>query len=372
MHSRTACRLLAVLSALASISLGAVDARRFTKDKDAVRLADVNALTFYRDRESTHRRVPALPQLTCVSGSGCAHFEPESIRCVNSGSSYDASSIEWTCTASLPPEFKLGSTEVVCEGYDNPDDDLVLKGSCALEYRLLLTDAGIERFGASRGSFFGGSSTDDHGSGSALAAALFWAIFIGIAAWILYSLYQACFYPDRNRQRPRDNDRRGWRGGWDDDGDDDPPPPYSRYQDYASFPRQAKPQNTKRASSGQAGSNRASSSRSANSQPQQGQQRPWWQTFGAGAATGGAAAYMAANARNAARTRDNATREQQSRRSFFNMMGRSRTEGGDPPRSFFGRPSSSGPRRSSFGSSSPSSFSETRYESTGFGGTRRR
>ncbi len=68
------------------------------------------------------------------------------MRCTNSGSEYDAEDIQWTCQASLPPEFKLGSTEVLCEGYDNPDDPYILKGSCGVEYRLILTDEGERRY----------------------------------------------------------------------------------------------------------------------------------------------------------------------------------------------------------------------------------
>ncbi|KAK1149874.1 hypothetical protein N8T08_003430 [Aspergillus melleus] len=69
------------------------------------------------------------------------------MRCTNAGYDYDEEDVQWTCTASLPPELKLGSTDVICEGYRNADDPWVLKGSCGVEYRLLLTDLGEKKFG---------------------------------------------------------------------------------------------------------------------------------------------------------------------------------------------------------------------------------
>ncbi|ELR16590.1 uncharacterized protein ACA1_087850, partial [Acanthamoeba castellanii str. Neff] len=33
-------------------------------------------------------------------------------------------------------DYKMGRIEVVCEGYDYPDDPYILKGSCGLEYRV--------------------------------------------------------------------------------------------------------------------------------------------------------------------------------------------------------------------------------------------
>ncbi|RMJ24595.1 DUF1183 domain protein, partial [Aspergillus sp. HF37] len=90
--------------------------------------------------------------LTCTGPSRriCNLYKIETMRCVNDGFDYDEEDVQWTCTASLPPEFKLGSTDVVCEGYRDAEDRWVLKGSCAVEYRLLLTERGEERFGGGR------------------------------------------------------------------------------------------------------------------------------------------------------------------------------------------------------------------------------
>ena len=83
------------------------------------------------------------------------------MRCKNSGSDYDEDSIQWTCTASLPEEFKLGSTDVICEGYDYPEDPYILKGSCGVEYRLVLTEKGQEKYGKGRGRWQGDDDDDD-------------------------------------------------------------------------------------------------------------------------------------------------------------------------------------------------------------------
>ena len=102
------------------------------------------------------------------------------MRCKNSGSDYDENSIQWTCTASLPEEFKLGSTDVICEGYDYPEDPYILKGSCGVEYRLILTDKGRERYGKGRGGWQDDDEDRPDGPktmGEKIAGALFWMRF---------------------------------------------------------------------------------------------------------------------------------------------------------------------------------------------------
>lgn len=108
-------------------------------------LRNVQSLTLKKGLKTSHRRVAAVPQLNCIGGSGKPHYEvdvsfqsssfPAGIpisnqfqvmRCTNSGSGYDTDDVEWTCKAALPPEFKLGSTDVICEGYSNSDDPFIL------------------------------------------------------------------------------------------------------------------------------------------------------------------------------------------------------------------------------------------------------
>ncbi|CAI4217739.1 unnamed protein product [Parascedosporium putredinis] len=78
----------------------------------------------------------------------CALHRIDVMRCTNQGSSYSDEDIQWSCKAELPQELRLGSTEVICEGYDSPDDPYVLKGSCGVEYRLVLTEKGETSAGA--------------------------------------------------------------------------------------------------------------------------------------------------------------------------------------------------------------------------------
>jgi hypothetical protein len=56
-------------------------------------------------------------------------YRVEAMQCKNMGGSYgDAEDTQWSCTAEIPDDFKLGRTEVVCEGYTSPDDPYILKG----------------------------------------------------------------------------------------------------------------------------------------------------------------------------------------------------------------------------------------------------
>jgi len=114
--------------------------------KNAVLLSKVNTLTLRAGKDTSHRRAGSVPQLQCVGPKHvCKLYEIDILRCKNQGSDYEDENIQWTCSASLPDEFKLGSTEVSCEGYESSDDPYVLKGSCGVEYRILLTEKGEEK-----------------------------------------------------------------------------------------------------------------------------------------------------------------------------------------------------------------------------------
>ena len=232
------------------------------------------------------------------------------LRCKNAGSTYEASDVQWTCTASLPPDFRLGATDVICEGYSGPEDAQVLKGSCGVEYRLLLTREGEERFGKGSGEE-GGWGGDGAERG---VNVLFWVIFFGIIGWVLWALW-------RNRGeglqgRPLGGGGGGgWGGGGGgghDDGDDDPPPPY----DYR--PEQ-KPDPSREA-------------------------QGWRPGFWSGLAGGAAAGYLANQRRQAAPPATGPS-------NWFNNRGRSSGSGS---------------------SSGSTGYSSTSYESTGFGSSSRR
>ena len=246
------------------------------------------------------------------------------MRCRNQGSDYEAEDVQWSCTANLPEEFKLGGTEVICEGYDNSDDERVLKGSCGVEYRLLLTDKGEERYGT---TWWGGSKEKSKGKGKIEVAedgwtwssALFVVLFVGVA---IVMLVAACSGSDGPRQPRRPGGGRGgWGGGGGGGGGwDDPPPPYpgKRYSSNA--------------------------------------QEGWRPGFWTGAATGAAAGYMAGN-----RGQRQEPPAVQNNRGWFG--------GADNGSGGWG----AGPSRSSgSGSTSSGSGSSARHESTGFGSTSRR
>ncbi|EOO02735.1 putative transmembrane protein [Phaeoacremonium minimum UCRPA7] len=195
---------LAFLYPIFFISISTTPALAASKPRNAILLSEVESLTLRGDRQTTHRRVPAIPQLKCISHKSiCAKHTIDLMRCVNQGQGYDKEDIQWSCTASLPPELKLGSTDVICEGYSGPDDPYVLKGSCGVEYRLVLTNKGEERWPELGGGRFGSGETD-------WSAYIFGVIFLGVLGWILYS---ACVQANNNRQPGQRRPRNPWGGG---------------------------------------------------------------------------------------------------------------------------------------------------------------
>ncbi|KAI0429204.1 hypothetical protein F5Y09DRAFT_311044 [Xylaria sp. FL1042] len=327
------------------------------KPKDAILLSEVQTLTLRANRQTSHRRVPAIPQLKCISSKQiCALHEVDVMRCTNQGSSYSAEDIEWSCTASLPPELKLGATDVVCEGYAGPGDPYVLRGSCGVEYRLVLTDLGERRFpqiaSAGSGGWFSGwlgrssSSSSNAGGGvgninheplrypesgegeggSLVGAWLFRILFAGVFFWIVRGAWRRWNAPNAAGRRRRGNrwfGNGGGGGGFDSGsgpgggGGDayNSPPPYKN-------------------SSSEGGGG-------------------WRPGFWSGLAGGLAASYLSGNRRN-----------WQEEPRTYNFYGGG---GGSSSSSSWG--SSSSGRSSDYGSGSTSS---SRHISTGFGSTRRR
>ncbi|BFZ57300.1 hypothetical protein PYCC9005_004351 [Savitreella phatthalungensis] len=147
----------ALILALLACILGQVSGR---SARDATRLSDVNVLTLRHDAMAQGRRTPPMPELTCVDGNACEFYAIDVMQCRNLGSKLNAGGdgqdhgtggekeIEWACSATLPQSFRLGSTDVVCEGYDSPDDPFITRGSCAVEYTLHLTEEGERRLNA--------------------------------------------------------------------------------------------------------------------------------------------------------------------------------------------------------------------------------
>ncbi|KAF5020679.1 hypothetical protein F66182_7293 [Fusarium sp. NRRL 66182] len=211
---------LACFLALPALTLAA-------RPKDAIKLSDVRSLTLRGNGAMTnHRRVGAIPQLRCVSKKAlCELYDIDVMRCTNEGAGWGDEDVQWSCTASLPEELKLGTTDVICEGYSSPDDPYVLKGSCGVEYRLALTRKGERRYpNIANGGWFG-----DGRGGTDWGALLFTLIFVFILVWIVYSACYRAQEASNTSNRPR-RQRDGWSsGGWGPGwgpGGDDPPPPY--------------------------------------------------------------------------------------------------------------------------------------------------
>ncbi|OJD31582.1 uncharacterized protein BKCO1_460005 [Diplodia corticola] len=306
---------------LALTACGTAEAAR--NPKNSVLLSNVKSLTLRNGQKTSARRVSPIPQLTCIGGDAKGLYEVDVMRCKNAGADYDDENIQWTCQASLPEEFKLGSTDVVCEGYDSPDDPYILKGSCGVEYRLMLTSKGLDKYGHRKGSWGGGGGSSGGDDVSQGISVLFWLIFLGVVIWMLF---KACVVGGGNSRDPNtwtgprfDGGGGGGGGGWGGPGDDDPPPPYTPRSPY-NYGRKSYP------------------STNADNQG-------WRPGFWSGALGGAAAGYYAGNRGN----RGDSTRG-------GGLWGNNAGEG------------SSGTYR---GPSSPSP-STTRHESTGFGDTRRR
>ncbi|KAK5145493.1 hypothetical protein LTR04_001285 [Oleoguttula sp. CCFEE 6159] len=190
------------------------------KPTNGVLLTDVKTLTLRHGLKTSARRVSAIPQapntapqLSCVGGSAKGLYDVDVMRCKNAGTDYDENNVQWTCTAALPPEFKLGSTDVVCEGYDSPDDPYILKGSCGVEYRLVLTDAGEEKYGRGRPSGIYRAGADEEGGLGGLAQGVFWLLFAGVAVWMMYSVWRS------RGARRQPGARSNWGGGGGGPGD---------------------------------------------------------------------------------------------------------------------------------------------------------
>lgn len=201
--------------------------------RDAILLSNVNTLTLHAHRMTSARRVSSIPQLSCVGPSKkiCNLYQPEVMRCTNQGHDYDVEDVQWTCKADLPPEFKLGATDVICEGYRDADDKWILKGSCGVEYRMLLTEMGEKRYGRSHGDDFDrgkdgptGPQTTEESLGN--------LIFFGFLLVVAVVILAACLgsqNDDRTPGQGRGGGGGDGGGGGGPGGYPGPPPPYSTH-----------------------------------------------------------------------------------------------------------------------------------------------
>ncbi|EFW99299.1 duf1183 domain containing protein [Grosmannia clavigera kw1407] len=313
------CRSQAVCTGLVLLG-SALQPVAATRPKNAILLSEVQSLTLRAGKMTSHRRVSAVPQLSCTSSPPalCDLHTVDVMRCTNEGPGYDHEDIQWSCTAQLPPELKVWAPPT----------------SCAVEYRLLLTDLGDERYPDLAAETSAGGL-----AGADWSSWLFFGLFAAVCIWIVWSALTAGGRDDEGQangtRRPGGGgggggpgfDGGGGGGGYDYD--NDPPPPY---------PGNPKPE---------------SSTAAARAAGQQ-----WRPGFWTGMAGGAAATYLAGrNSNNGSSSRNN---------SGYGY------DGPRQPGRGFGR--SAGP---SYRSQSPQrpltrSTSSARYEGTGFGSTSRR
>lgn len=117
---------------------------------DKIKLKDIQTLTLYSDRWTTARRGSPIRQLDCVGGGFCNRVDIPTAQCYNRGS--DGRTIQWECKADMPYNFKFGRVDVSCEGYDNPEDEYILAGSCGLQYTIEAQEGGKPGPQQNRGS----------------------------------------------------------------------------------------------------------------------------------------------------------------------------------------------------------------------------
>eukprot|EP00731_Ephydatia_muelleri_P017970 Em0011g10a len=106
-----------------------------TSTVDRVLLEKLSAITLEQGKMTTARRVSAIPQLRCVGGSaGCHGWQPKVVQCLNRGT--DGYDVQWECKTEMDEDYQFGRIQVLCEGFNSPNDPYVLRGSCGLEYEL--------------------------------------------------------------------------------------------------------------------------------------------------------------------------------------------------------------------------------------------
>ncbi len=137
---RTSTVRLLIAAILVASLPGCLSAWGFgSSDPGKVLLRDVQVLTLKSGQMTTGRRSSPVPQLNCVGGSAQGQFKPQVVQCYNRGS--DGQDVQWECKSDMDNLYRFGNVEVICEGYDYPDDPYILKGSCGLEYTLEYTKA---------------------------------------------------------------------------------------------------------------------------------------------------------------------------------------------------------------------------------------
>jgi len=107
---------------------------------DRVRLQDIQVLTLKHDKMTTGRRSSSVKQLKCVGRSAQCQFTPSVMQCYNrNGEGWD---VQFECKGYMDNSFRFGEIEMMCEGFDYPEDHYIVAGSCFLEFTLDFTMKG--------------------------------------------------------------------------------------------------------------------------------------------------------------------------------------------------------------------------------------
>ncbi|KAI0259894.1 glycoside hydrolase superfamily [Gloeopeniophorella convolvens] len=199
-----------------------------------IKLADIPALTLYKDEPTLARRGKSIPQLVC-KGKACKVFTPDVIRCTNIGGR--GTEVDWKCETDLPDTLRLGRVEVSCEGWEGPGDLYVLKGSCSLEYRLLDVPRALQQPRP--------SSYQEQGSSSSAVFSefLFLLGILGVLLFILYRIGDGSWFsgswslprPRPHPPQPGPTPGSGWFSGGSGSNNRRPPPPYSEHPSDSNF-----------------------------------------------------------------------------------------------------------------------------------------
>lgn len=100
-----------------------------------VPISSVSTVVLRNDQMTTGRRVLPINQLECVGGDAMSQsYQVRSMMCTQTG--HDGVDVTWSCTSNLNSDLELGPVEVMCEGYDYPNDPFILAGSCGARYTL--------------------------------------------------------------------------------------------------------------------------------------------------------------------------------------------------------------------------------------------
>jgi len=178
-------------------------------------LEDLKSFTVYKHRKTEGRRSRVL-QLECVEGDACQYYQPHSMQCRQVG--FDGFNASWKCEAQLEDYYYIGYTKVSCEGYHNPNDKYITRGSCGVRYSLYLTEKGKEHFryydDYSYDSNHHHHSSNNNNNSSGGGSSIF--IFISIAV-VVYIIYKISKKNNKNNTTNTNDDQPPPYGSWDND-----------------------------------------------------------------------------------------------------------------------------------------------------------